>query len=289
MQLDPLVAWSLGELLLISLISVIVLLLRGVWRNRQDRSAAQALIGQIRSDEERRLQETTRILGEGYGIGGAGLDALVKRVSREEKRFYQTLINLYLMRDAGALRNLNVAFEEAVLPYRELPLPAAGESGGGDGDSVTTADADNAELRQLQEENERLSEELSITMDTMGRMLSEYSSMFSADGEPDKEKMMAMFQPDSAEAGAGSQPAASDPAEEPPVEEAAAAAADPPDAPSETTDGSGDEASSAASPDPEPASVAGSVDDEALMTLDDEPESMDEALPEAPAPKQVRL
>jgi len=210
MQLNPVLLWSLGELLLISLIAVLALILRGILRRRRDRVAAQSLIQQIKDDEERRNGETRDILEQRFGINGNTLDDLVKAISREEKRFYQTLINLYLKRDARSLENLNVTFEGAVGPYRSLELPQAENPGTPSGDVVTDTALDDAELERLRNENESLSEELRITMDTMGRMLSEYSSMFSGgdDEALDKEKMIAMFQAGQGTAdGASAEPA----------------------------------------------------------------------------------
>jgi hypothetical protein len=47
------------------------------------------------------------------------------------------------------------------------------------GDATQLSGSDDEEVAKLKEENERLSEELRVTMDTMGRMLNEYSTMFS--------------------------------------------------------------------------------------------------------------
>jgi len=48
MQLDPLLLWSLGELLLISLVTATVLGVRGVLGRRRDRAAARTLIARIK-------------------------------------------------------------------------------------------------------------------------------------------------------------------------------------------------------------------------------------------------
>ena len=286
MRLDPLVLWSLAELLLISLVAAVVLALRAFLQRRRDRSAALALVGQIRSDEERRRQETRELLGGRYGIPDDLLDDLVDAICREEKRFYQTLINLYLMRDSVALQGLNLAFEGAVAPYRDLPVNATPEGAEQAGDSVApVAQVDDAELQRLQDENARLSEELRITMDTMGRMLSEYSSMFAGgEGEElDKEKMIAMFQADAGEqARQRETPAAveeGEPPDPPAADEGAAART----GAEESSDGedAGAEVETAA-----PADAAEAPGDEGLMSLDDDLAEMEE---EAAPQQQVQL
>ncbi|HEB95087.1 MAG TPA: hypothetical protein ENI96_01490 [Sedimenticola thiotaurini] len=289
MQLDPLILWSLGELLLISLVAAVVLALRAFLQRRRDRSAAMALVGQIRSDEERRRQETRELLGGRYGIPGDLLDDLVGAICREEKRFYQTLINLYLMRDSVALRGLNLAFEGAVGPYRDLPVNAAPEGAEQAGDSVAPVNqADDAELQRLQDENARLSDELRITMDTMGRMLSEYSSMFAGgEGEElDKEKMIAMFQADAGEQARQQEtPAAAEEGEPPgpPAADDGAAARTGAEGSSDGED-AGAEVETAA-----PADAAEAPGDEGLMSLDDDLAEMEEDAPKEAAPQQVQL
>jgi len=283
MQLDPVVLWSLGELLLISLFAVLALILRGMLHRRRDHAAARSLIQHIKDDEERRTGETRDILGQRYGIGGDALDALVKTISREEKRFYQTLINLYLKRDAGSLENLNVAFEGAVAPYRSLELPQAEDAGSPAGDVVTDAGLDEAEMERLRNENKRLSEELRITMDTMGRMLSEYSSMFSGgdDEALDKDKMIAMFQADEGTDDAAASAADSADGKEQVLPETPAAA-DP------VVGRSDREPSIPALPEEtgmEP--VAAIEDEDELMSLDDDLESLQTA-EEAPV-EQVQV
>lgn len=196
-NLSPLLLLTLGELLLVTSIVSVGLILHAVVKKKRDRVSAHKLIGRIKQDESRRQDETRDLLGGHFGLQGESLDELVNKICHEEKLFYQKLINLYLKRDAAALEVLHVAFEGATEPYRTLQLPAAegkpqrSELDGGD---------ESGELKLLREQNERLSEELRITMDTMGRMLNEYSSMYSggADAELDKEKLLDMFKAEAA-------------------------------------------------------------------------------------------
>ncbi len=191
-EINSLLLLTLGELLLVSSMVAILLLVSIALKKRRDRKAAATLISRIKEDNERRQEETKALL-MGYGIEGAALEELLVRVNREEMRFYQTLINLYLKRDAGELEVLHLAFEGATEPYRNLGISAAGQLEADVGSADTTR-----EIERLKDENKRLSDELRITMDTMGRMLNEYSSMFAGGdgGDLDKEKIADMFRSD---------------------------------------------------------------------------------------------
>lgn len=188
-QISPLVLLALGELLLISMVVSLWLALAGVIRNRNERQAVSKLVGRIKQDEVRRRDETRTLMQENYGFEGQDLDAIVNKISREEKRLYQALINLFLRRDLSVLEVLHVECEGATEPYRTLEIPKP-DSSQDDLESDLSV-----EVERLKEENERLSIELGVTMDTMGTMLKEYASMYGggAGEELDKRKLAESF------------------------------------------------------------------------------------------------
>jgi hypothetical protein len=136
----------------------------------RDRKAAAVIIQKIKEDEARRTAETKKILLHKFGFEDGDAEKLAVRTDRAERVLYQSIINMYLQRDTNALEGLNITFETAVEPYRTLEPPGGGTAG--------RAVDESQELTKLREENKRLSEEIGVTMQTMGRMLSEYSTMF---------------------------------------------------------------------------------------------------------------
>lgn len=208
-KIDSLLLLSLGELLVVTTLLSILMIAFAVIRRRRDRCAALRLITRIKDGEAKRSAETENIVQHKYGMAGRALEGLVKNINRQEKIFYQRLINLYLKRDADALATLHIAFEGATEPYRSLELTQ------GTGVTVPPEDEDqSAELKRLQEENGRLSQELAISMDTLGRMLSEYSSMYAGGTgeELDKEKMLEMFRAEAIAAATGPDQSPAEPA-----------------------------------------------------------------------------
>jgi hypothetical protein len=126
------------------------------------------------------------------------LDDATDRILGSELRLYAVCANAYLDRDAQALARLNETVDAAIAPYWGLAVSTPA-----DADVVVTQPADDAqragidpaEYERLREENQRLSAELQVTLDTMSRMLSEYSAMFAggADAALDKQKLREMF------------------------------------------------------------------------------------------------
>ncbi|MCB1761275.1 MAG: hypothetical protein KDI68_16005 [Gammaproteobacteria bacterium] len=193
-SLSPMMFLVLAELLLLFGAAAAVLGMMIINRKRKERRAVGRLIVRIKEDEKRRRDETRALMEEKFGFKGESLDKIVKQVSREEKRLYQTLINLFLNRNLSQLEVLHVECEGVTEPYRNLDISlAAAEASTGDDDAI--ASDLSVELDMLREENERLTTELGVTMDTMGKMLSEYASMYGggAEGQIDKAKMMESF------------------------------------------------------------------------------------------------
>lgn len=178
MQVDLWVVLLLGELLIATTAVAVWLLLHRRRITRQERQAAHTLVERIKEEQNQRREETRKILVHRFGLPEAGVEQVVTHIDREEKRFLQTMLNAFLERDPTALDGLNIAFEAAVGTYRELqpPLKAQGH-----------AEGDLDEIRRLKEEKNHLAEELRITMETMGRMLNEYASMYTGGaGDPEE-------------------------------------------------------------------------------------------------------
>jgi len=173
-QLSPVVLLALGELLLISMAAALGLAVAGLVRKSRERRAVAKLIRRIKEDEARRRAETHNLMQENYGFEDQQLESIVNRITREEKRFYQALINLFLRRDVNLMEVLHVECEGVTEPYRTLEIPRS------DPDQDDNLQSDLAtQVEVLREENERLTTELGVTMDTMGTMLTEYASMYS--------------------------------------------------------------------------------------------------------------
>lgn len=186
-EVSKLLLLALGELLLLSVIYAGVVNFLALAKRRRERSAIKKLIARIKEDSGRREAETRQIMQQRFGLSDANLEETVHKIAREEKAFYQTLIDVFLRRDTEALQNLSVDYEGSVDAYRTIDVPGPAEPVNGAGES----DDHTEELILLKAENQRLTDELQLTMDTMGNMLSEYTQMFAGgvDVGLDREKM----------------------------------------------------------------------------------------------------
>ena len=171
---------EVSQLVLLVLIEAIIglLILSGVLlffalrRKGRIRNAAHHLAERVKSDKPARSERLKSLLKEKYGYQDEALEQAVHTISQAEMHLFQNLINGYIKDDQVHLQQVDVDEENLVLAYQQLKTPAGPAAPAGD-------ESDSGEeLARLQEENKRLSDELRVTMDTMGRMLNEYSSMF---------------------------------------------------------------------------------------------------------------
>ena len=196
MNISPLVFALLGELLLITAVISVFMLTGSVRRKKRDRAAALALIGQVKAKEESRLEETRALVGRVQGASDIGAEALALSIRNGELAHYQLLVDSYIKRDAQAFQGVCESFEAATDPYRKMGYAQENLS-----EDSEVQVVDPGELEILREEKERLAEELKITMETMGRMLSEYACMYAGGSaeEFDKESITNMYSADEAE------------------------------------------------------------------------------------------
>lgn len=171
-ELTPLSLLILGELFMALLAFSGTLVFLSLARKERIRKAVWHLSERVRDDKPKRMERLKQLLSENYGYTGGELEKALHQIIQNEMRLYQNLINGSLKDDPLSLQQIDVDVANLVLAYHSLkhnqPPPPA----------ETTEEDEGEELRHLREENQRLSDELRVTMDTMGRMLNEYSSMF---------------------------------------------------------------------------------------------------------------
>jgi len=183
------IVMTAGEVLLVVVLVLLVAWLRNQAIRRRDRKAIRSLVSQIRELKAQRRDEIAAFLGEHHGLSGETLERAVHDVYQAELQLIQGFANTYLKRDATTAASFHRAVEHGVSPYWQLPVLGVAQDGAGAELAPSAAageeaeGSDSLEMDKLRSENVRLSEELRVTMDTMSRMLNEYSNIFSKESE----------------------------------------------------------------------------------------------------------
>ncbi|MET0088456.1 MAG: hypothetical protein ABW068_00285 [Candidatus Thiodiazotropha sp.] len=174
-EIGHLTALVLVEVFLGMLIVSVLLIVFAMLRKRRIRQAARHLAERIQQDRQKRTDRLRALLHERYQQEGAILELSVHNIMQMEMVLYQNVINGFTKDDHLCLQQTDVDVENLALSYQALGSSVSTSA-------VSSADAGNdEEMERLRSENKRLSDELKVTMDTMGRMLNEYFTMF-ADG-----------------------------------------------------------------------------------------------------------
>jgi hypothetical protein len=206
-EISSLTAMIAAEVMLGLLVLSGLLVLFTILRKQRIRKAASHLAERVQADKEKRSERLKKLLEEHYQLQSPKLDQTLHGIVQTEMTLYQNMLNGFLKDDQLSLQQIDVDIENLVLSYQALAGDITVTGGSDEG-------ADSDEVEALKAENERLAEELKVTMDTMGRMLNEYSTMF-ADGEDGFP----------AEAVASANPESASAASESPVKDEAAASA----------------------------------------------------------------
>ena len=168
-----------AELVLLLFVFMTVAVLRGRSAKQRDADAMRALVARVRKEKPQREQSIEKFLVHGMGMSGEALEQAKVAMVRAELALLQRFVSVYRGRDAALAGRFDGDVIAALAPYYALTA-----SGAVAADVAADNAADSAELEALRKENTRLEDELRITMETMSRMLNEYSTMF-AGGAPD--------------------------------------------------------------------------------------------------------
>ncbi len=183
------VAFSLMvETIVVTLVILSAGSYQAIRRYRRDRHCAARLVEQIRHQSDLRLKQTGSFLKEKYQLEGKELDKAIHGIDQAEKKFMQTLINMYLQRDADGLLSMDASMAELIEAYKELTPAQPAASNTHEEDTTKLADDHDAELEALRATNAKLREELSITKKTMGNMIAEFGNMFGGGQDTSLEK-----------------------------------------------------------------------------------------------------
>jgi len=176
-----------AELALILFMLLFVFWLRSSAAARRDRKALAALVEKVQKAKGEREKVITRFLQQGLGLQGDELAKAKRRLLRAEVALVKRFVEIYKRRNAGGAAQFQMHVESLVDPYLELAAgdvavaeaaPELTEQAGSE--QSAEPEAGNDEVESLRKDNVRLSEELGVTMETMARILAEYSTMFAS-------------------------------------------------------------------------------------------------------------
>lgn len=163
-----------AELLLLVLVLLTVAFFRNRAAAQRDQRAMRALVARVKKGKAEREQLLEQYLAERMGLSDPELTQAKVAMLRAELSLLQRFAGIYRNREAVMAARFDADLYAALEPYHALVGVAQADQ-----EPSQPGEVDGTGMEALRQENERLSEELRITMETMSRMLNEYSTMFS--------------------------------------------------------------------------------------------------------------
>jgi len=167
-ELDSVVVVVMVEALLA--LSLVIVLLLFFARKKKDKEqiALSALIDKVQDTEKIKVKKMNELISTHCDLEPGVINELLVEVQTSERNLYQQIIKIFLNRDIQLLGDIDLHIENLAEPYCKL---LSHVSGGGD--------EVEEKIQKLTADNERLSEQLTIAMDTMDEISAEYTRVFS--------------------------------------------------------------------------------------------------------------
>ncbi len=190
-QTHWLVLGLLIELTLLFGGGLVAVLVVGLMRRRRDIAAVSHLAERTQKTlvaRRSRLEGIVAALPADESGSGAPM-VLLGELLATERGLYKHLATLYLHRDAEAIGEIDARQDELLSLYHAwIEALAAGFGKGGAAAEEQPAEvaALEAEIARLRADNERLADETRITMDTLGKILTEYANLYGRKGQDEE-------------------------------------------------------------------------------------------------------
>jgi len=173
-ELDSIVVMLMVEALVALVLLVIVFFIFSRGKRAKGQSAVNELINKFEDTENIKAKKLKSLISDNCTVEADLLQALIKEMNESEKVLYQKIVQLFLNRDVELLKDIDEHIDNLSEPYCKLLIHSSSspiESG--------KMDAIDDKVNRLSKENGRLSEQLSVAMNTMDEISAEYTRVYS--------------------------------------------------------------------------------------------------------------
>lgn len=167
----------LAEGLGVSILLIILMFSLYLRTRRRNRKAVRQLISQIKHQSKIRTEKTGQFLKQIYDLDGEELKKAVKAIDRQERKFFQKIINMFLNGDTEMVTTMDAALAELVETYKDL-RPKVPE-----GQENVNLEEILKEVELLKSENEKLKEDLVESKARVEDIIGEFGNMFGGGSE----------------------------------------------------------------------------------------------------------
>ncbi|MCI0653586.1 MAG: hypothetical protein L0Y38_06335 [Methylococcaceae bacterium] len=184
-QISSLLAVFMVEGLAAAILLIAAFAVFIVRRRAGERNAAGNFISHLKQAEAVRSKLLGKAISESCDLEQGKLNAVLAEVNSCEKSLYRKVVQMFLNRDAALLNGIDQSVQALTHPFCRL-LSEVSEKSREDPELAAAMESAKAEIERLKQESQRISKQLSMAMETMDEISSEYSKIFGASKEAEE-------------------------------------------------------------------------------------------------------
>jgi len=173
-EINSVIVILMAEALAALFLFVLVFMFFAKRKKSNGEVSASDLIDKVEVTEHLKVKNLQKLIQDNCSIEPDVLDALLKEITSNERILYQQIIQLFLKKDSDVLNNIDEHIDNLSEPFCKLLI----HSSSNEMESGKSAAVED-KLQRLMQENSRLSEQLSVAMNTMDEISAEYTRVFS--------------------------------------------------------------------------------------------------------------
>ncbi len=141
-----------------------------------EQAAANELIDGLEDTKNIKNKKLQNIISEFCSIEEAELESYLSEITQSERLLYQQIIQIFLNKDSRLLQEIDSYVNDLSSPYIKLLSHTSSNSTESDTKQLKIAEN---KIQNLMDENKKVSDQLSIAMQTMDEISAEYTRVFS--------------------------------------------------------------------------------------------------------------
>jgi len=163
-------------------------------KNLGEQVVANKLVDKLEDTEKIKAKQLESMIAENCDMAPDVIKGLLNEINSSERILYQQMIQMFLNRDVKLLNDMDQYIDNLSEPYCKIIRHSSGN-----GEGPGTLKVTEEKIEELMSKNERLSRQLTVAMNTMDEISSEYTRVFSGtqtelELENSSKKMLAIFQ-----------------------------------------------------------------------------------------------
>lgn len=172
-ELDSIIVVLLLEAVIAFFLVLITVYLFARGKSKGDQLVSNKVIAKLKKTGSKKSEKLSALINAHVDIDSVELNEILAEMESSERQLYKQIIKMYLKRDVNALLSIDKRIDDFSEPYFKIMGYSVAKTGDTDKQQM-----DEKKVQLLTEQNEQISEQLTIAMTTIDEISAEYSKVF---------------------------------------------------------------------------------------------------------------